>query len=344
MGYADIAVLIPAYQPDERMNTMIEDITRAGFRRIVVIDDGSGEAYSRIFAQAEKLGATVLTHEVNRGKGAGLKTGISHLLEHSPMPIITADSDGQHSPEDIAKIADALHKTPDSLILGTRNKKEMPLRSKLGNTITAFFFDAMTGMKIIDTQTGLRGLPISALQQFAVLYGDRYEYEMNMLLCARQLKLNVEQVPINTIYIDDNSGTHFNGWRDGSKIYALLFRQLLAFVGSSLAAGIVDTAIYWILQRLFPHMIFLSIGVARAISSTMNFIVNRDIVFRAETNIKAYVRYYLLVAFILMANYCLLRVFRYIGMTPLISKLLADFLLFFVNYYIQQGIIFKKKA
>ena len=173
MNYESVAVLIPAYKPDRRLNKLVDKLIAKGFHRIVVIDDGGGAAYADIFRDLSGK-ATVLTHEVNRGKGAGLKTGIREIMKTPGVGIVTADADGQHTPDDVAKIADALIAHPDALILGSRDKKAMPLRSKAGNTLTCGVFGLLTGMWISDTQTGLRGLPACALEAFSNLEGDRY--------------------------------------------------------------------------------------------------------------------------------------------------------------------------
>ena len=217
MNYESIAVLIPAYKPDRRLNKLVDELIAKGFHRIVVIDDGGGAAYADIFRDLSGK-ATVLTHEVNRGKGAGLKTGIREIMKTPNVGVVTADADGQHTPDDVAKIADALIAHPDALILGSRDKKAMPLRSKAGNTLTCGVFGLLTGLWISDTQTGLRGLPACALEAFSNLEGDRYEYEINMLIKANELKMPVEEVSIETIYIDNNSSSHFNGLKDGLNV------------------------------------------------------------------------------------------------------------------------------
>ena len=195
MKYDQIAVLIPAYKPDERLITLVDELRAAGFTRIVVIDDGGGQAYRHIFDALDGK-ADVLVHEVNRGKGAGLKTGLEYIRKWPGVGVVTADCDGQHTPADCRKIADALLAEPDALILGSRDKRQMPPRSKAGNTLTCGVFALLTGLRISDTQTGLRGLPACALERFSRLDGDRYEYEINMLIDASRIPLPVREVTI----------------------------------------------------------------------------------------------------------------------------------------------------
>lgn len=344
MGRAEVAVLIPAYKPDERMITLVNELMHLGFAHIVIVNDGSGSAYAPIFAKAEKLGACILIHEVNRGKGAALRTGIAHIAKNLSMSIITADADGQHSCEDIDRIASALEMSPNSLVLGMRTKSAMPLRSRAGNTLTAFLFGLLTGLWISDTQTGLRGLPRSSLESFLQLDGDRYEYEMNMLLYVRRLRIPIMEVPIETIYIDDNKGSHFHALRDGARIYILMFRQIFTFMSSSLISGLVDMGISSVLRLIFPELILLSIGVARGVSSVVNYLLNQRVVFRSERTIRSAVQYFLLVGCVLVADYYLIRLFKFLGVPLIIDKLMADLILFFINYNVQRSFIFRSVA
>ena len=182
-----IWILIPAYKPDEKLTRLVEKLL-ADFP-VVVVDDGGGEAYASLFDRVRALGAAVLTHEVNRGKGAALKTGIAHLLQvQDCLGAVTADADGQHTPEDIARVAEAMLAEPQTMVIGGRDFSQMPPRSKGGNTITRFFFRLCTGLTISDTQTGLRGLPRCLFERLLQVSGDRYEYEMNMLLALKLWK------------------------------------------------------------------------------------------------------------------------------------------------------------
>lgn len=213
----------------------------------------------------------------------------------------------------------------------------------MGNSITAFFFGLLTGRWISDTQTGLRGLPTSSLNGFASLDGDRYEYEMNMLIAARYQNVTVFQVPIDTVYFENNKGSHFRSVRDGIRVYHLMFRQVLAFMGSSLIATAVDVCVYTGLQLLFPHLVFMAIAVARVFSSLINFNINRAVVFRAQRDTRAVMRFVILVLFMLVASYCLNMLFRRWDISFFTSKVLADLLLFFLNYNVQQSFIFRRK-
>lgn len=342
MNYDNIAVLIPAYKPDRRLNQLVDDLLAAGFNNLVVVDDGGGEPFREIFN--DLLGkATVLVHEVNRGKGAALKTGLTHIMKTPGVSVVTADSDGQHTPDDIKKIADVLIAKPDTLVLGVRDKSQMPPRSKFGNTLTCGVFGLTTGLWVTDTQTGLRGLPASSLAPFSVLEGDRYEYEMNMLIDTAKRKVKVEEVKIETIYIDNNAGSHFNAVKDGLRIYKLLFRQVGAFMGSSLLSSLVDYIMFLLLRWLVPGIMLVAVAGARIISSLFNYFVNRDVVFKAKSDHGSFIRYYLLVAVIMLLNYLGIMLLTNLCIPDLIAKIIMDTLLFVVSYRAQNKLVFNKK-
>lgn len=217
-------IIIPAYKPDERLPELVSGLLGADFSPVVVVDDGSGDGFAHVFEQARLAGATVLRHDVNLGKGAALKTAIRHFLEAVPgAGAITADADSQHAICDIIKVADALDAHPGALVLGVRTLGHMPLKNRFGNALTCLLFAAIAGFRVSDTQTGLRALPSSGLAKLAELPGERYEYEMNMLLAVKPLGIPVAQVPIQTIYEPGNRSSHFRPLRDGMRIYRQLF-------------------------------------------------------------------------------------------------------------------------
>lgn len=344
MAYEKLQILIPAYKPDDKLNKLIDDLQAAGFRNIVVVDDGGGDAFRPFFTKAAEQGATVLVHEVNRGKGAALKTGLQYIAKTAPdCHVVTADADGQHRPEDIAKLAKAIEQYPDALLLGSRDKKLMPPRSKAGNTLTCFMFWLTNGLWINDTQTGLRVLPPQALARFAEIEGDRYEYEMNMLIVARRERIPVQEIEIETIYIDDNKSSHFNTLKDGLRIYKLLFRQFFAYAGSGLATYAVDYLLAMLLRIFFPTSVAIPSYSARAVSSFLNYLINRNLVFKSDRENKyAIVKYYALVVFVAIVSVQLIKLFHLIGMPYPIAKLIADVIMFFFNYKVQGRFVFRK--
>ena len=329
MKYDQIAVLIPAYKPDKRLITLVNELRATGFTRIVVIDDGGGQAYRHIFDALDGK-ADVLVHEVNRGKGAGLKTGLEYIRKWPGVGVVTADCDGQHTPADCRKIADALLAEPDALILGSRDKSQMPPRSKVGNTLTCGVFALLTGMRISDTQTGLRGMPACVLERFSKLDGDRYEYEINMLIDASRIPLPVREVTIETIYIDNNSSSHFHAIRDGLRIYGLMFRQAGKFLCSSVLCTLLEYLLYTVM--VYPLHMDGWIGqlIVRVISSPVNYYLNSKMVFEKKPSGRTFA-----------ASSGGIWLLETIHLPPVLSKIIVDCVLFFINYRVQRNRIFR---
>lgn len=208
------AVLIPARDPTERLAALV-DALAPRFGRIVVVDDGSVSGLGVFDAIAPKV-EKILRHDRNRGKGAALKTGFAYLGE---VDVVTADADGQHSPEDIAKVAEALRGQRGGLVLGVRSfEGEVPFRSRFGNFWTRIWFRVATGLAVGDTQTGLRGIPAPLVPRVAALPGTGFEYEMAMLVDAKRHPSRPLEVPIRTIYIPGNK-SHHRPFADTWRIY-----------------------------------------------------------------------------------------------------------------------------
>lgn len=221
-------VLIPSYQPDERLVALVQDLCAAApDADVLVVDDGSGPAYEGVFAEAGAAGAHVESHPRNRGKGAALRTGFAWIQEHREgLDVVCADSDGQHTPGDILRVAAAIR--PGAMVLGGRRfTGAVPLRSRVGNTLIRWAFRWGTGQRVHDTQTGLRGYPAELLGWLRTVPGDRFEYEFNLLLGAPDAGVAIDEVEIATIYLDDNASSHFRPVVDSVLIYApLLLRPL----------------------------------------------------------------------------------------------------------------------
>lgn len=349
----NVPVLIPTYNPTERIIEVVQSLISAGFQRLIIVDDGSRPDCSPIFARLGELPqCTVLHHEVNRGKGRGLKTGFTYILDNMPdcCGVVTTDDDGQHSPEDILRCAEKMEQTGRA-VLGARDFSggDVPPRSRFGNNCTRFVFRALCGIKITDTQTGLRALPASYLPALAKLSGERFEYETNMLLEMKRLGLPFDEIRIQTIYNDKNSGSHFHPLRDSIKIYAVIFRFML----SSGLCSLIDIGLFTLVNLLTAPLlgseelrILIATVCARVISSLVNFLVNRSGVFRSGKNIRrAVVRYYTLAVCQLIVSYlCVSGISLLFGggasIWQTVIKIAVDTALFFVSFGIQRDWVY----
>ena len=200
----NFVILIPAYRPDEKFTAFAAVLLEQNMA-VLVVDDGSGPDCDSFFRQAEALGCTVVRHEKNMGKGRAIKTGLQAVKAAFPEAecVITADCDGQHTAESIRTVMRAAAENPQCVILGGRFQEKdssVPLKSRIGNDFTRGVFRLATGLRIHDTQTGLRAVPAAYIDKMAGLKGERYEYEMNMLLALREYAIPYREVPIPTIY------------------------------------------------------------------------------------------------------------------------------------------------
>lgn len=227
---SEIAIVIPSLSPGRELMDYVRDLIKRGFERIIVVNDGSSEEYEYVFDFLKEFKQiTVLRHPINKGKGAALKTAFNYIKNNKEgiKGILAVDSDGQHLPEDCLKITREMLQGKRGLYLGCRdfNDSRVPWKSRTGNKMTSFFFKMLYKQKLSDTQTGLRGFLIEDLDLMINTEGERYEYEMEQLIkaCLNDLKLIC--IPIQTVYIDNNSGSHFRPLKDGLKIYKILFRK-----------------------------------------------------------------------------------------------------------------------
>lgn len=335
-------IIIPAYQPDQRILKLIKEIKASSNYEIILVNDGSDDKCTPIFENAVEYGCTVLFHETNLGKGAALRTAFNYMLKNNIQDgFICADCDGQHSWSDIKKIAEDIPLHPSSIILGCRKFiGKIPIKSMLGNKITRSIFSLITGNKISDTQTGLRGFSSSMLPWLVQLKGNRYEYEMNQLLEAKKAGYNFNCIPIETIYENNNEGSHFHPIRDSIRVYL----PILKFSLSSVTCGILDFIMLLLFKGIFGNLL-LSVVAARVISSLCNYFLNRHLVFDANNKRKlaTLIEYYLLAVVILGCNYLIISFLNEtLGISLIISKLLTEAILFTASYMVQHKIIFKK--
>ncbi|MGN0775355.1 MAG: GtrA family protein [Candidatus Ventricola sp.] len=335
-------VLIPAYKPDERLIDLTRELIVDNGLDVLLVDDGGQETFKHIFDACRELGAEVAVHAVNMGKGRALKTGINAAMLKWPdmAGIVTADADGQHTPRDILRLIDALHEHPDKLVLGSRAfTGNVPFKSRWGNRITRFVYALASGVKVGDTQTGLRALPASSLPAMARIEGERYEYEMNVLLKLRDMGLGVFEVPIETIYIDDNAGSHFNPVRDAIKIYMVIFKYLF----SSIASFVIDYALYWLCLGTLGLSALVSYALARLVSSQVNYHLNKHTVFGGRGGKSSMAKYYALCVVQGLLGAGLVQVLpSVIPLSAAIIKIPVDLLLFAASYFIQRDFVFNK--
>lgn len=354
-----VSIIIPSLNPDQKLIQVVDALIQAGFSDIILVNDGSNGGHMEPFETVLKYPqCTILTHEVNKGKGQALKTAFSFVLENRPQScgVITVDGDNQHRAKDIAACKDEMLKMGDHVILGCRDFSgdHVPPRSRFGNNMTCFVFRYICGLKISDTQTGLRAIPAQYLRTFIDLAGERFEYETNMLLCLKEKKIPFSEVTIETVYIEENASSHFNPVLDSFKIYKLIFAYFFKFIFSSAASCLLDLLLYTVigmaLESYFGQetVILLATVSARVCSSLFNFTLNQKAVFRSEEPIKkTVVKYYILcICQMLLSGIGVTQITALLGIRKIgistVIKAVVDGILFLFSYQIQKRWIFKR--
>ena len=242
-------ILIPAYKPDHLMIELLINLKNEGFDAVVV-NDGSGPDYIPVFKEAEKY-ALVLHQNPNRGKGAALRYGFSYinLNPNEHKYVITCDADGQHAVKDIVRINNKLYET-NNVVFGVRKfDKSVPKRSRTGNFMSRLMRTLITKDYIADDQCGLRGFPINRLFHLVSLQGDHYEYEMNVVCTLQIKKLKIEELPIETIYLNDNQSSHFKPNLDTFRIQRTIWLNVLP----PLMCGLLSIAMFLVFTLVFPN-------------------------------------------------------------------------------------------
>jgi len=330
-------VVIPAYNPGQALLDLVRALLPSIYH-VVVVNDGSSHPQSDFIFNlvSQNKSVTVLKHEINLGKGAALKTGFKYCLEHFDFDyILTADADGQHLSRDVIALSDFVRgRKSCPLVLGERDFFEkVPMRSRLGNALTSWVFGLIYGVKLSDTQTGLRAIREDILSSIVSLRGDRYEFESDMLVWAIKNKVPISTIKISTVYLDGNSSSHFMPIADSIRIY----RSLFGFLVSSFISFFVD---YFIFSIVYYNIesVFFSVLLARLISGWFNFRLNRKLLLGEKSKQYSYMfKYLTLFIFIMFMSYLGTFLLVLLDLNVYIAKILTDILLFFVSYAVQRN-------
>lgn len=340
----NLAVLIPAYRPGDTLTNLVEALVRQPWRAIVVVNDGSEPEYDDCFDSLTKFPRVrVLRNSVNLGKGAALKAGMNFVLGELSdcLGVVTADADGQHHPDDIAKVAKTLEARPDNLILGARQfGGKVPLRSRIGNQITRLAFFLTTGRKLSDTQTGLRGIPQRLIPSLLRISTSGYEFELDMLVACKHHAYPIQEVSIRTIYEAGNSSSHFNPLLDSLRIYFVLLR--FSFV--SLATAVVDNLAFIAVFIALAEVLSAQV-IGRTAAVLFNYPLARKAVFLSrERHSVALPKYLLLVIGSGTVSYMLISfIHNYVSVGVIWAKIVAESTLFLANFALQRDFVFTRK-
>ena len=336
--------LVPSYEPDFNLLEVAKELLENDFD-VVVVNDGSEEKYNEVFNELPKE-VHYLSYATNGGKGYALKYGMRYIKDnYDDCVVVTLDSDGQHKVKDAIRICEECEaQEEDSLILGSRFfDKKSPFKSRFGNFMARMSFLISTHHKIYDTQTGLRAFKSNLLDMMINVKGDRYEYEMNVLLESIKRDVPINEVKIETIYINNNAGTHYNPFKDTMKI----FKEVIKFSISSLIGFLVDFSVYSLLNLIpveWNQWYLMCQIIARIISASVNFTLNYKLVFKSKSNVMlAILKYTALALFILGCGTFFLWLFVDVaGMNKYLAKILVEVTMFIISWLIQRLFVFRR--
>ena len=346
----DVCLIIPAYNPEEKLFLDFLEQATKHFTNIIVVNDGSKEECEVVFSKINEIypKIKILKHSVNLGKGRALKTAYNvYLSEYlNCIGMVQADCDGQHCIDDVVNCAKTLREHQNVLVLGVRdfNSKDVPPKSKFGNKITRIIFKIFIGISIKDTQTGLRAIGNENLKKFVATKGERYEYETNVLIDCKSDNIEIMEVPIKTIYIEKNHTSKFNPIKDSFTIYKLFGKYIFA----SLSAFVIDIILFNVMMLIFmkiqiDNKIIYSTIIARIISSLYNFRINAKMVFK-NMNSDSFIKYVVLVIIqMLVSAFSVNMLSKAIPINATVIKIVVDLIIFMINFVVQREIVFKNK-
>lgn len=343
-------LLIPIYEPTAKTIAFFHSLTRHVTTPIIIVNDGSNPQYDDTFQTIKQMSPAIhyLSYPTNQGKGYALRYGMRYIQKQFLVTsgVVTADGDGQHSVPDIVKLLAMAETLPtNELLLGVRTfaKETTPKKSYYGNRITSHFFFLASGIKLADTQTGLRAFSSQLIPDLLAIKGNRFEYEMNVLLALRPMKIALKMEEIETIYEDNNEQTHFRPMQDS----LLIYRPLLAFFVSSIASSVVDVTCFMLLVLFLgssaSELLAVTVG-ARILSGIVNYALNKRYVFQDSDHIeRSGWKYAALFVLQLFLSWIGVASLSQILPSIFLTKLLVDCCLFFFSYHIQQRFIFNQQ-
>lgn len=337
--------LIPAYKCEPVLPDLVRALLDSDvFQAIICVNDGSGPEYDEYFSELLAIGVVVINHVVNLGKGMALKTGMNHIACHytDSVGIVTLDADGQHLSQDIITVGNALQEHPDALVMGCRQfDASVPFRSRFGNNTTKLVMKFLGGLTISDTQTGLRGINMAFVPHLLQLRTRGYDFELDMLLKTHDHNIPVIEVPIETVYIDGNDSSSFNPVLDSMRIYYVFLRFNL----SSILSVIIDYTLFSLVLS-FGLGVAWAIGIGRICAGSVNFIINRNLVFKSDNDYRTSLILYMvsLLMFGTLSYWIIHALGSLAEINLLLAKMIAEGLLYLFSFLVQRDVVFPKKV
>jgi glycosyltransferase involved in cell wall biosynthesis len=198
----NLSVLIPSYNEARTIGDLVRRLRERDLT-VYVVDDGSSDDTASI---AEREGAVVLKHKVNKGKGASMREGFRHIIKKGFDSVIVMDGDGQHQVEDIGNFLEKMETTKADIVIGNRmsDTSSMPLLRVCTNRFMSALISGMSGQRVPDTQSGFRLIKSVVLKNIN-LESSNYEIESEMIIKAARAGFRIESTTMKTIYRNEKS-------------------------------------------------------------------------------------------------------------------------------------------
>ena len=356
----NVAALISSLNPDRQLVEFVDGLVRAGFPKIIIVNDGSRPDTEKYLKKCEKHEqCVVINHEKNLGKGCALRSGMKYYTENIEGldGIVTCDCDGQHSVDDAVKIARMMQYKDNALFLGSRDfsHEGVPKRCKYGNQITRKVMQMLYKASLTDTQTGLRGIPNKLVERFLKVSGKRFDFEMNTLIECIKNDIEIIETPIDTIYIDNNENSNFRTVKDSVRIYWPMCGKLVKFLLSAFGCYCVELIVFTLLTKyafddLNAGMTFLPQAISKIFSCTGNFLINKHTVFKNKgSSAESLIRYILtLVMLVVLSSTAMSMLMELMNIqmdntSIMLVKISVDFFCMIVNFTLQRKWVFTDK-
>ena len=332
-------VLIPAHDPGQGLTAYVARLAEAGLSPILVVDDGSPATAAPVFDELRRHpDCIVVRHAVRLGRGGAIRTGLNRLLLEFPdaAGVVIANQGGEYDPADLRKVAGALRSDSGAVVAGYRAPSALPWHTRLLRGASRSVLHLFTGQRVADPHCALRGIPMSAIPELLRLDGEGDHYELNLFVRARDLKLKITEVPLDS-RAAERTGSPFAESMQTSVVFA-------RFAFTSLLTSCIDQIIFWIAWTVLGT-IGPSIAIARIASSVVNLALNRDFVFKSNARLPGIVlRYYTGMLVSGCAAYILIRAIREVSPVPVIAaKLAAETLLFLFSFVMSKYLIFIRR-
>ena len=227
-----IVVCIPAFNPTRSLILLLEQLTEYPFRRIVIVDDGSGAKSKEVFKKAAKFENVDILHlKKNGGKGKAVKTALQYIMKNIPsiQGVLTCGADGQHHIEDIIKIATTTRIFVDGIILGMRDfdSDNISIVHRIHSQAMALLFKLLFKKRIIDFQSGLRFLPYHQLSWIKSCPGDSFHFDTNVLIEAIRREVPIYELPIGKVRMSQSSFLQYDEVNHPKLLSAQLLQSYL---------------------------------------------------------------------------------------------------------------------